>query len=274
MTHQVNFYEKFWRPSLPGLPKYGQLRDILHAAIERGYWKPGDKLPTEVELTKLVPFSLGTIQRALRALTEQGLVVRSQGMGTFVAEERKAIDTPLHLRFLDDDGKSFLPIFPEVLARTRVEDVGPWSHYLRQVPGKIICISRRLDINSEFNVLSKFYISADRFPSLASQPLSRLANVTLKTLLASEFNLPITHVYQSLTLRKLPNEAIDIIGKSPGGIGLILESIGSVGRSNHVYYLESFIPPTERKLIVSDESPVVLPTENAEASDKKAKAVA
>jgi DNA-binding GntR family transcriptional regulator len=96
----------------------------------------------------------------------------------------------------------------------------------------------------------------------------------LKTLLASEFNLPITHVYQSLSLRKLPNEAIDIIGKSPGGIGLILESIGSVGRSNHVYYLESFIPPTERKLIVSDESPVVLPTENAEASDKKAKAVA
>jgi hypothetical protein len=41
-----------------------------------------------------------------------------------------------------------------------------------------------------------------------------------------------------------------------------------------VYYLESFIPPTDRKLIVSDEYPVVLPLDSPEASAKKAKAVA
>jgi DNA-binding GntR family transcriptional regulator len=270
----VNFYEKFWRPSLPGLPKYAQLRDIFRAAIESGYWKAGDKLPTEVELMKLVPFSLGTIQRALRALTEAGLVVRSQGMGTFVAQERKAIDSPLHLRFLGGDGKSFLPIFPKVLSRTRVKATGPWSRYLGQEGKNIICICRCLDINSEFKVFSKFYINGDRFPSLASQPLSRLANVTLKTLLASQFDLPITHVYQSLSLRKLPNEAIAVIGKGAAGMGLILESVGSMGRSNYVYYIESFIPPTERKLIVSDEYPIAAPLVSAQAVDKKAEAEA
>lgn len=266
----MNFYEKFWRPSLPGLPKYAQLRDILCAAIESGYWKAGDKLPAEVELTRLVPFSLGTIQRALRALTEAGLVVRSQGMGTFVAEQRKAIDSPLHIRFLSDDGKSFLPIFPTIIARARVSEAGPWSGYLQQAGKNIICISRRLDINYEFKVLSKFYINADRFPNLASEPLARLDKVTLKTLLASESNLPITHIYQSLSFRKLPDEAIDVVGLDTGSMGIVLESVGSVGRNNYLYYIESFIPPTERKLVVSDEYPIPQSSDSADASEKQA----
>jgi DNA-binding GntR family transcriptional regulator len=180
-------------------------------------------------------------------------------MGSFVAEQRKAIDSPLHLRFLSDDGNSFLPIFPKVLSRTRVRAAGPWSGYLQQDGENIICISRRLDINSEFSVFSKFYINADRFPSVASEPLARLDKVTLKTLLASEFNLPITHIYQSLSLRKLPKEAIDVVGIDAGSMGLVLESVGSVGRNNYLYYLESFIPSTDRKLVVSDEYPLSQP---------------
>lgn len=252
----MNFYEKFWVPIVPGLPKYAHLREILRAAIQNGYWKAGDKLPTEVELTSLTPFSLGTVQRALRALAEEGLVTRMQGNGTFVAEERTAIEAPLHCRFLDDDGTGYLPIYPKVLSRARVDSTGPWSGYLGQNGDNILCIARRLDINGEFNVYSKFYINAERFSSIEDKPLASLDHVTIKTLLSGEFNLPITHIYQSLVMSTFSREVAKAIGVSAGTKGLMLESVASAGRNNFVYYLESFIPPTARKLVVSDDYPV------------------
>ena len=82
---------QFLARSMPGLPKYAQLRDTLLAAIEHGYWKAGAKLPTEQALARHTPFSLGTVQRALRALVAEGIVVRLQGSGTYVADGRNGM---------------------------------------------------------------------------------------------------------------------------------------------------------------------------------------
>ena len=112
-TVDTDFIDEFRKPSLPGLPKYGQLREMLVAAISAGRWGPGEKLPAETDLTRLTGFSLGTVQRALRALVHEGLVVRTQGSGTFVTNVRGPIDEPLHLRFLGEAGEPrFLPMFP------------------------------------------------------------------------------------------------------------------------------------------------------------------
>src|SRR5579872_5033323 len=83
-----NFYRRFRLPAEPGVPKYAQLRRAIIAAIEEGYWQPGAKLPTELELARLTPFSLGTVQRGLRALAEEGIIERRQGHGSFIAEPR------------------------------------------------------------------------------------------------------------------------------------------------------------------------------------------
>lgn len=42
-------------------PKYRVLRDAILGAIASGDWTPGTRLPTEAELSKLLPYSLGTI---------------------------------------------------------------------------------------------------------------------------------------------------------------------------------------------------------------------
>src|SRR5512132_3720713 len=94
---EMDFTAKFAAPALAGLPKYAQLREMLAAAINSGDWKPGDKMPTEAQLARSTPYSLGTVQKALRALVDDGLVTRTQGSGTFVNEPRQSIDAPLHL---------------------------------------------------------------------------------------------------------------------------------------------------------------------------------
>ncbi|GIL05377.1 MAG: GntR family transcriptional regulator [Betaproteobacteria bacterium] len=248
----TDFLHRYGKPGVPGLPKYAQLRETLVSAIRAGHWKPGDKLPAESELTRLTSFSLGTVQRALRELADEGIVVRSQGSGTYVAEGRAPIDAPLHLRFLGREGEPrFLPLFPKVLGRKRIEERGPWSEWLGQRGANIIRIDRKLSVNGEFTVFNRFYVNTDTFPEIAERPLAALDGVNLKQLLGAAFNMPITDVEQRISFVKLPPEACTATGVKPGTRGMLLESAASAGRGYPIYFLELFIPPNERQLDVS-----------------------
>lgn len=236
----------------PGLPKYAQLRDTLLAVIEHGYWKPGAKLPAEQELVRNTPFSLGTVQRALRELADEGIVVRLQGSGTYVAENRKPMDTPWHCRFVADDDRSFLPIYPRVLARRRVRETGPWSRYIDPHGGNVICIERAMNVGDEFLVYSRFYLDGERFGSMLTRPIAELDGANFKQILSREFGLLVTHLKQSLRTISFPDAICRAIRVRKGTVGTLLEVAASTGRSRYVYYQELFIPPNRRRLMVSD----------------------
>lgn len=56
--------------------------------IESGKLKPDDKVPSETELTRMFNTSRMTANRALKELTEEGRIVRAQGVGSFVARPK------------------------------------------------------------------------------------------------------------------------------------------------------------------------------------------
>ena len=242
------------RPSL-GTAKYAQLRATLLAAIESGYWKPGTKLPTEQELVRTTPYSLGTVQRALRALVDEGIVVRVQGSGTYVADGRKPMDQPWHCRFLDDSGRGFLPIYPRVVSRKRTRDHGPWSDHVARDGGDVIRIDRVIDVNGEFQVYSKFYVNAARFASLLTRPAAGLDGANLKILISREFSLPVTHVSQTMSTVRFPEAVQRALRLRRAVTGTLLEIAASAGRDRPLYYQELYIPPNRRRLVMSDTVP-------------------
>ena len=67
-------------------PIYQQIKTTIEQKIGSGEWQPGQKLPSENELVLALDVSRMTINRALRELTQQGLVNRVHGRGSFVAE--------------------------------------------------------------------------------------------------------------------------------------------------------------------------------------------
>jgi GntR family transcriptional regulator len=243
---------KLRKPYASGQPKYMQLRDTLLAEIESGRWQPGARLPTEIDLTRQTALSLGTVQRALRALVEDGVVVRQQGSGTYVAENRKPMDAPWHCRFIADDGQSFLPVYPRVLARRRIRERGPWSQYLGQGSDNIMRIDRVISINDEFSVYSKFYLNADRFAGILDKPLAELDGANFKTLLGREFGLPVTHVTQTMSTAAFADGVCRALALRSGAVGTVLDIAASTGRGRHVYYQTLYIPPNARRLVVSD----------------------
>lgn len=249
-----NFYHRYRSPNQPGLPKYAQLRQAIIRALEEGYWGAGSKLPTEVELTKLTPFSLGTVQRAFRALVEEGIIERRQGHGSFVAEGPHEMEDPLHCRFLADDGLSWQPVFPRVVGRRRLRRPGPWAPYLGHRGAEIFCIDRVIGIGGEFSVFSSFYADAERLRLLLDKPVSELKGANFKALLRRELRLPVTGLEQTARVAEFPARVCREIGVQSGTTGMILQIAARSGSAIYVYYQELFIPPNPRVLAISRAS--------------------
>lgn len=71
-----------------GVACYQQLSDILIAQIEKKDLKPGNQLPTEIELSKVYKLNRHTVRQAIERLENEGFVYRMRGKGTFVANNK------------------------------------------------------------------------------------------------------------------------------------------------------------------------------------------
>lgn len=67
-------------------PLHQQLAEVLRDKIAQ--MPSGDPLPTELELVATFGVSRSTVRKALQGLVDDGLLVRRQGKGTFVAPQR------------------------------------------------------------------------------------------------------------------------------------------------------------------------------------------
>ncbi|WP_423055345.1 GntR family transcriptional regulator [Zhaonella formicivorans] len=67
------------------IPIYYQLARLLEGQIRRGELKPGEALPTEMELAARYQISRMTVRKAIAELVAAGMVYAQQGKGTFVA---------------------------------------------------------------------------------------------------------------------------------------------------------------------------------------------
>ena len=69
-----------------GISAWKQISDDIETSIKNKTWKPGDKLPTEMELAKTYRVNRHTIRRSVHELVEKGLVSVEQGRGMFIPD--------------------------------------------------------------------------------------------------------------------------------------------------------------------------------------------
>lgn len=88
------------------IPRYTAIKDHIIRRVDTARWKAGDRVPSENELATEFSVSRMTARRALQELGEQGILVRTQGLGSFVADVRpmssmlqvQSIDTEIRAR--------------------------------------------------------------------------------------------------------------------------------------------------------------------------------
>ncbi len=81
---------------------YERVKLFLKKGLEKGRWPPGKLMPSEAELVHQFSVSRMTVNRAIRDLQAEGLVNRTQGLGTFAAPRHKLAST-LTIRDLHDE---------------------------------------------------------------------------------------------------------------------------------------------------------------------------
>lgn len=240
----------------PEGPKHAQLRGALLAAIDDGMFRD-ERLPTEQELAKITPFSLGTVQRAIRSLVEEGRIERVKGRGSFVSDRPRGLAEPfLHVRFLAGEDETYLPIYTKVLSRQRIDERGPWSALLGQRGDNILRIERTLTAADEFAVYSRFYINAERYPAFAAKSVKALAAGNFKLMLAREYNLPPIVYRHTLEIAPLPASALNVMKLKRGTVGGIFRMNTHAGQQP-LFYQELFVPPNGRQMRLAE---MVLPT--------------
>ena len=154
------------------IPLYLQLANFIRDAIERGEYEHDTQIPTESELIQKYQVSRITVRKALDELTEEGLLVRKQGKGTFVSTNKSIqINYP------------FMP-FDEAVALAGKSPSTRLLSYSTESPSKktsqflkisesdfVICIRRaRYADNEPVMLETDYYLSS--FDFFASEPLS------------------------------------------------------------------------------------------------------
>lgn len=66
------------------LPIYLQISELLTRQIRAGFWRQGERLPTEADLAQSLDVAVGTLRKSLALLEERGVLERIQGSGTYV----------------------------------------------------------------------------------------------------------------------------------------------------------------------------------------------
>ena len=125
-------------------PLYLQIRGLLLESLDAGEWKPGEAIPSEIELAGRYNVSQGTVRKAIDAMAAENIVVRRQGKGTYVATHTEEQSSTFRfLRIRRDDGVDEYPK-SRLLDLKRGKASADIAHLLQLREGVAVIVLRRL----------------------------------------------------------------------------------------------------------------------------------
>ena len=233
----------------PG-PKRAKLYRAMLKMIEQGFWNPGDRLPTDLELTGRLPLSLATVQAGLNALAEQGLVSRTKRKGTFIASEDHLTRDYVFFQFLHaETGKQMLVDTVELDVR-ETSDSGPWSDLLGKRE-KFLQLSRIVRIGEEFSTRSDFYFADPKIWILLDFPPESLKNLGIQQMIHLRFGLPSLNRDWTVSFADFDAGTAAALGVEPGTTGqrfdVRVRTIGDAPLSFH----RILVPPHRHTLHIA-----------------------
>jgi GntR family transcriptional regulator len=178
------------------LPLYIQIAEGLLDRIESGELSPGDRLPSERELSDMLSVNRLTLRRSLQMLESQGLIIRRQGDGTYVAEpkiERQAGQLVPFTRGMQRRG--YTPSAKVLTFDQKPAEAAVAKELNLLVGAPVYYIHRLRFINREPVLLEKVTLPLHRVPELEQ---FNLEERSLYEILETEYEISVCRARQSL----------------------------------------------------------------------------
>lgn len=207
-----------------GAPLHLQVKAAISGALTDGTWKPGDKLPTEGELSRTFGVSEGTVRQAVIALVKEGRLTRRSGKGTFATGPNFDHSFARFFRFRGD-AKGAGPEYGLQLLKMSVE-APPDAPVAEQLglarSGKVIAIHRAIKQDGMVVVHYVSYFSERRFATLKREDIE---NAALYDVLQAKHGVYIVRAVETLQARAARAQDAAILGIKRGAPVIAIERL-------------------------------------------------
>ncbi len=205
-------------------PLYRQIKDLMMQSLQSGEWKPGEAMPTEMELAARYKVSQGTVRKAIDELAAENLVLRRQGKGTFVATHHEARAQFRFLRLVPDDGVQYYPesSFLEVSRSRAPAEI---ARLLDLKAGdSVVYIKRVQYFNSAPTVVEELWLSGAIFKGLTAELLNEFKG-PMYALFEVEFKTTMIRATEKIRAVAADSEAAALLQIVPGSPLLLAERV-------------------------------------------------
>jgi GntR family transcriptional regulator len=153
-------------------PLYQQIKALITQSLQSGEWKPGELIPSEVELAGRYKVSQGTVRKAIDELAAEHLVVRRQGKGTFVASHTEARAHFRFLKLMPDEGVP-QPLDHQYLEVKRIRAAAEVARLLDLKSGDaVVYIKRLMSFEGAPTILEELWLPGQLFKGLTAERLA------------------------------------------------------------------------------------------------------
>ncbi|WP_420997056.1 GntR family transcriptional regulator [Cupriavidus sp. 30B13] len=153
-------------------PLYQQIKALITQSLQSGEWKPGEMIPSEMDLAARYKVSQGTVRKAIDELAAENLVARRQGKGTFVTTHHEDGVKFRFLRLVPDEGEPHYGA-SQVLECKRLRAPAEIARLLDIRTGdSVVQIRRVLFFSGEPTVLDEIWLLGTNFKGLTAEKLT------------------------------------------------------------------------------------------------------
>lgn len=156
-------------------PLYQQIKALILQSLQAGEWKPGEAIPSEMDLAVRFRVSQGTVRKAIDELAAENLVVRRQGKGTFVATHAEQHVRYRFLKLMPDSGDldSEGPAQRTVLECKRTRAMAEVARVLALRPGDaVVQVRRVLSFGTVPTILEDLWLPGNAFKGLTAEQMA------------------------------------------------------------------------------------------------------
>jgi GntR family transcriptional regulator len=156
-------------------PLYQQIKALILQGLQGGEWKPGEAIPSEMDLAARYRVSQGTVRKAIDELAAENLLLRRQGKGTFVATHAERHVQYRFLKLVPDTGEreSEPPAQRTILDCKRTRASGEVARALGLRSGDAVMQVRRvLAFDGKPTILEDLWLPGVAFKGLTAEQMA------------------------------------------------------------------------------------------------------
>jgi GntR family transcriptional regulator len=225
------------------LPLYKQVKSLLVQQLHQGDWKPGDPIPSEVDLAARFQVSQGTVRKAIEELAAENVLVRRQGKGTYVATHHEPRAQFRFLRLAPDHG-DLVPAQSMFLDCRKIKAPADVAQQLALRAGEaLIYVRRLLSMGGEPLVLDDIWLPGTLFRGLTPERLAEYHG-PLYGLFESEFGTRMIRADERIRAVAAAADVAELLRVPPGAPLLLVDRVSYTYREQPVEVRRGFCVTT------------------------------